>query len=504
MMGEVALASLSSTFKPPLLLHGSRTRCALGKEERKGKQKNRSYHEKASWKPINQKPIKYSSRFTSDLPLSESPWASFDQYLEDESRILKATFTDGENMQVSERKAFLFMPIRHEPMDEEERDLANVGQGNSSQGKDEWRIQLPPLQFLFLTVQPIIDMRLRCKSKGKDYPSAVPCEITKVLELEMTKWELLGLDDVRESLGFSANAKGAIYPDRRATQSWIKTQFELNISFVLPPSLALVPKDVIQDIGLSDGWRIQMPPLQILFLTVWPIMDMRLTCKSNGKEYPPEVPCEITKVLELETTGWKLLGIDNALESSGFNVSIKGALYPDRRGIQSRIKNQFALNLSFILPPTLLVHEDVSRAIAVSVLQVLFFGPGLHRSRFGPLIQIWAMWMPAKIVHDSEIIRLDRSLNNVVTVIPHDAESWRLHPKQGALGFIQVVQVATEKVKLFKFRKSLVLVQLVLTLEKQQLNLSKHAHQDHCHAPEHLVSEQLRARYTCPNTNVVD
>ncbi|XP_050271649.1 uncharacterized protein LOC126715200 isoform X2 [Quercus robur] len=218
MMGEVALASLSSTFKSPLLLHGSRTRCALGKEERKGKQKNRSYHEKAPWKPFNQKPIKYSSRFTSDLPLSESPWASFDQYLENESRILKATFTDGEKMQVSE---------------------------------DEWRIQLPPLQFLFLTVQPIIDMRLRCKSKGKDYPSAVPCEITKVLELEMTKWELLGLDDVRESLGFSANAKGAIYPDRRATQSWIKTQFELNISFVLPPSLALVPKDVIQDIGVS-------------------------------------------------------------------------------------------------------------------------------------------------------------------------------------------------------------------------------------------------------------
>lgn len=66
-------------------------------------------------------------------------------------------------------------------------------------------------------------------------------------------------------------------------------------------------------------------------------------------------------------TRWKLLGLDNALQSSGFNVSVKGALYPDRRGIQSRIKNHFEMNLSFILPPTLLVHEDVSRAIAVSV-----------------------------------------------------------------------------------------------------------------------------------------
>ena len=60
--------------------------------------------------------------------------------------------------------------------------------------------------------------------------------------------------------------------------------------------------------------------------------------------------------------------------------------------------------------------------------------------------------------------------------------------EQGALGFIQVVQVATEKVKFCKFRKSLVLVQLVLTLEKQQLNLLNHAHQDHCYAPKHLLS----------------
>ena len=32
-------------------------------------------------------------------------------------------------------------------------------------------------------------------------------------------------------------------------------------------------------------------------------------------------------------------------------------------------------------------------------------------------------WMPAKVVHDSEVIHLDRSLNNIVTVIPHDAGS---------------------------------------------------------------------------------
>ena len=75
--------------------------------------------------------------------------------------------------------------------------------------------------------------------------------------------------------------------------------------------------------------------------------------------------------------------------------------------------------------------------------------------------------MSAKVVHDSEIIHLDRSLNSVVTVIPHNAGSWcvqnedtfkfivilrrpigqlrnearKLHPEQGSLGFIRVVRV---------------------------------------------------------------
>lgn len=42
-----------------------------------------------------------------------------------------------------------------------------------------------PIQFLFLTVWPQIDMRLRCKSKGKDYPPGIPWDISKVLELDI-------------------------------------------------------------------------------------------------------------------------------------------------------------------------------------------------------------------------------------------------------------------------------------------------------------------------------
>lgn len=50
-----------------------------------------------------------------------------------------------------------------------------------------------PLQFGFLTVSPVIDMRLRCRSEGIEYPTGVPRHISKVLELDIVslKWTIL-------------------------------------------------------------------------------------------------------------------------------------------------------------------------------------------------------------------------------------------------------------------------------------------------------------------------
>ncbi|GMY13731.1 hypothetical protein FCV25MIE_08970 [Fagus crenata] len=226
-MSEVAARTIFAAFQRPLFLHGGgRGAHGHGIESRKGQLKKQenciSYHAKAllnSWQPNNGKPSTYSSRFTTDLPLSESSWASFDQYLEDKPRVFKAIFADGEKIQQI--------------------------------NEDEWRIHMLPLQLLFLTVWPIMDMRLTCKSKGKEYPPGVPREITKVLELETTRWELLGLDNVLKSSDLSVSVKGALYPDRRGAQSRIKNQFELNLSFLLPPTLAFVPEDVSRGIGVS-------------------------------------------------------------------------------------------------------------------------------------------------------------------------------------------------------------------------------------------------------------
>ncbi|XP_059283988.1 uncharacterized protein LOC132037468 isoform X1 [Lycium ferocissimum] len=161
----------------------------------------------------------YTSRISTDIPLYEIPGASFDRYLENKPRVFKAIFPD-------KRRSHQL-------------------------NEDEWRIHMLPIEFLFMTAWPVIDMRLRCKSKGIEYPPGVPNNVSKVLELDIIRWELQGLDDVLKPSQFSLAVKGSLYPYRVGPRSRLKGQLQMSISFVLSPMLALVPDDVRRDVAES-------------------------------------------------------------------------------------------------------------------------------------------------------------------------------------------------------------------------------------------------------------
>ncbi|KAL9281732.1 hypothetical protein AtEden1_Chr5g0123261 [Arabidopsis thaliana] len=175
-----------------------------------GQVRSKRWRVKCHLSPV--KSAKYSSKISTDIALHESPQALFDEYLEDKSRVFEAMFPDKPK--------------------------------NYRLNEEEWRIQMLPIKFFFLTACPVVVMRIRCKSNGQDYPSDVPLHITKVLELNMTKWELQGLDRVMEPTDFTLGVKGALYPDRRGRHTRLKGRLETTISFVLPSVLALVPEDV--------------------------------------------------------------------------------------------------------------------------------------------------------------------------------------------------------------------------------------------------------------------
>ncbi|KAM7266971.1 hypothetical protein ACFE04_009137 [Oxalis oulophora] len=161
----------------------------------------------------------YSSTISTDIPLYELPGATFDEYLEDKPRVFQAIFPDKRR--------------------------------STRLNEEDWRIHMLPIDFLFLTVRPVVDMKLKCKSSGHDYPPGVPLDISKVLDLKIIKWELQGLDTVLQPSQFILGVNGALYPDRRGRASRLKGKMTMSISFDLPPMLSLVPEDVRKSVADS-------------------------------------------------------------------------------------------------------------------------------------------------------------------------------------------------------------------------------------------------------------
>ena len=95
-----------------------------------------------------------------------------------------------------------------------------------------------PLQFLLLTVHPVVVMQLRHRGG--------------VLELRVTEWELRGLDSGYTPTSFDLGVRGSLYADRgRGRACRLKGHLEIAISFVLPPPLRLVPEGILRGVAES-------------------------------------------------------------------------------------------------------------------------------------------------------------------------------------------------------------------------------------------------------------
>ncbi|XP_039145110.1 uncharacterized protein LOC120282370 [Dioscorea cayenensis subsp. rotundata] len=164
-------------------------------------------------------PVTFSSTISTDIPLYEPPGqASFDDYIQDRPRVFNAMFPDKR---------------RSKRLNDE-----------------EWQIQMLPIQFLFATVMPVVVMRLKCRSLGKNYPSGVPLHATRVLDLQATRWELRGLENMYVPSHFSLSVQGALYAEKKRSNgggnSRLKGHLKMSISVVLPAILAIVPENILR------------------------------------------------------------------------------------------------------------------------------------------------------------------------------------------------------------------------------------------------------------------
>uniref|UniRef100_A0A0E0AN42 Uncharacterized protein n=1 Tax=Oryza glumipatula TaxID=40148 RepID=A0A0E0AN42_9ORYZ len=153
--------------------------------------------------------VSYSSSISTDMPLYEPTGVSFDEYLLDRARVFRAMFPDESRSQ--------------------------------RLSDEEWRVQMLPLQFLLLTVHPVVVMQLRHRDG--------------VLDLRITEWELRGLERDYAPASFDLGVRGSLYADRsrgrRACR--LRGHLEISIGCVLQRLAEKMKQDV--DVGIVADFQ---------------------------------------------------------------------------------------------------------------------------------------------------------------------------------------------------------------------------------------------------------
>lgn len=159
----------------------------------------------------------FSSSLGTDLPLRQHSQVSFQSYLQDRQRIFEALFPDKKRCEKLNDK--------------------------------EWRIYMLPLDFLFLSVNPVVDMRILVQPPSSGLPLIVSDDVDRVLTLEATKWELRGLDYVMKPSDFSLSVNGILFSEKRGVSSRLRGHLKMSVKMAIPPSMALIPQDIFKSVG---------------------------------------------------------------------------------------------------------------------------------------------------------------------------------------------------------------------------------------------------------------
>ncbi len=101
-------------------------------------------------------------------------------------------------------------------------------------GEDCFRLKMRPLQFLMLTLQPTVDLKVVVKPDGTLYLKSQRCEIR-------------GIEYINQR--FSLNLVGKLYPTHTQGVTYLKGQADLEVNVELPPSLWFTPKPLLEATG---------------------------------------------------------------------------------------------------------------------------------------------------------------------------------------------------------------------------------------------------------------
>ncbi len=129
------------------------------------------------------------------------------------------------------------VPIQHYLRQPRRLVNALVDQSRTEQLSDDcFRLKMRPLEFMMLSIQPTVDMRVWALSDG-------------TINLESIGCEIIGVDYINDR--FALNLKGQLSPHQIRGVTYLKGKADLEVRVELPPPLWLTPKPILEATGNS-------------------------------------------------------------------------------------------------------------------------------------------------------------------------------------------------------------------------------------------------------------
>ncbi|TAE60937.1 MAG: DUF1997 domain-containing protein [Nostocales cyanobacterium] len=100
--------------------------------------------------------------------------------------------------------------------------------------EDVFRLQMRPLNFMSLSIQPTVDMRVWADAQGTIYLSSVGCEIR-------------GFEYINQR--FSLNLKGYLSPYHNNGETHLQGKADLEVLVDIPQPFSLTPKPILETTG---------------------------------------------------------------------------------------------------------------------------------------------------------------------------------------------------------------------------------------------------------------
>ena len=145
--------------------------------------------------------------------------------------------------------------------------------------EDCFRLKMRPLQFMMLSIQPTVDMRVWAQSDG-------------TINLESVACEILGVGYINDR--FALNLKGQLCVHQSSGVAYLKGKVDLEVQVELPPPLWLTPKPILEATGNGLLKSVLLSVKQRLMHQL--LLDYRRWASSETELISSEIP----QILSLE------------------------------------------------------------------------------------------------------------------------------------------------------------------------------------------------------------